>query len=152
MFPHKYYQGVLISLKISSRHCYNCIKLLSSQAKEQPSPSNGPWNLYSEKLLNGALSKDPHQEKVVQHLQDIYDKVINFRRPIIQPRVGESFFNLFKKTEPPKIEAPKGLYIYGSVGGGKTMLMDLFFETVPVRYFYNIYIKDRQIPSFDYNK
>lgn len=110
--------------------CFSCSKFLSSQAKEQP--LEGPWSLYSQKVADGILIKDPHQEKVVQHLQELFQDVSVFKRPIIQPRIGESFFSIFRKKEPQKIIAPKGLYIYGSVGGGKTMLMDLFYETVPV--------------------
>lgn len=32
---------------------------------------------------------------------------------------------------PEKPKAPKGMYLHGTVGSGKTMLMDLFYESVP---------------------
>ncbi|CAG9560378.1 unnamed protein product [Danaus chrysippus] len=117
----------------SLSYCYHCFKLLSSQAKSNQKLSDSPWIVYSQKVNDGVLSKDTHQEKVVQHLQELYEEVSVFQRPVIQPKIGESLFSLFRKKEPQKIIAPKGLYIYGSVGGGKTMLMDLFYETVPIK-------------------
>ena len=42
---------------------------------------------------------------------------------------------LFNRDSPipisPPESAPKGLYLYGDVGTGKTMLMDLFYQTLP---------------------
>lgn len=54
----------------------------------------------------------------------------------LQPK--QSFFgSLFGRgaSKPPSTDIPEnlpeGLYMYGDVGCGKTMLMDLFYETLP---------------------
>lgn len=122
-------------VKYHWKRCNQCMKLLSSQATEQT--IEGPWKLYSQKVSDGTLSKDEHQETVVQHLQALYKEVNSFKRPNITKN-SASLFSFFRVPKPQKIIAPKGLYIYGSVGGGKTMLMDLFYETVPVseKYIY----------------
>lgn len=49
-----------------------------------------------------------------------------------------TLWSLFPKCGP---ELKRGVYIYGSVGSGKTMLMDLFYENVKIsdksRFHYN---------------
>lgn len=49
------------------------------------------------------------------------------------PSLLQSIFHIKspnKHTDiPPNL--PKGLYMYGDVGSGKTMLMDLFYDTLP---------------------
>ncbi|CAH2107426.1 unnamed protein product [Euphydryas editha] len=133
MFSRNASLKLKILTKRTMRYCYHCAKFISSQIKEQPLINGGPWSLYSQKVASGVLSKDEHQEMVVQHLQETFQELSVFRRPVIQSKIGGSFFSIFRKKEPQKIIAPKGLYIYGSVGGGKTMLMDLFYETVPIK-------------------
>ena len=40
--------------------------------------------------------------------------------------------NTAKRTKPENpSDVPKGIYMFGDVGSGKTMMMDLFYETLP---------------------
>lgn len=69
---------------------------------------------------------DAHQMKVVQILQRIYEDVYNYKPQ--QLNLLEKWFGSRKK------DVPKGLYIHGAVGGGKTMLMDLFYNCCQVSF------------------
>jgi peroxisome-assembly ATPase len=57
---------------------------------------------------------------------------------LVKPTEKKSFFaSLFGSKPAPKPatvipeNVPKGLYLFGDVGSGKTMLMDMFYHTLP---------------------
>lgn len=80
-----------------------------------------PLEHYRSKLAAGVLQPDPAQATAVDHLLQLYDELLEQR---------EVFFlrRWFATAE----ETPvKGLYLWGSVGTGKTMLMDLFYDGLP---------------------
>lgn len=82
--------------------------------------STGPSSVLQEKIGNGQLLADEYQMKVVKELDVVYNSIAKY-----SPRFDFTKYLFRTKT-------PKGLYVYGSVGGGKTMLMDLFYDTCKV--------------------
>ena len=79
-------------------------------------------------LVSGILARDTGQELAVDKLQILHRKLAgyNLESPLFSWR---SVFSFRSKPE----SWPKGLYIFGSVGRGKSMLMDLFFDGVDVK-------------------
>jgi cell division protein ZapE len=75
---------------------------------------------------SGALERDPAQARAADRLQKLQDELSNYRRASKSSSLG------WLMARGPKAAAPRGLYIWGDVGRGKTMLMDLFFETAKV--------------------
>jgi len=74
--------------------------------------------IYDTRIHSGALRPDAGQRAVLPILEEV--------RQVLeaQPAKRGVFAGLFAK--PPVL--PKGLYLWGGVGRGKSMLMDLFFE------------------------
>ncbi|KDB21618.1 hypothetical protein H109_06437 [Trichophyton interdigitale MR816] len=109
--------------------------------------THGPLQEYESRVEAGLLRDDDHQRAIIQHLQDLHDMLCNYKAPTVvhptleslnpQPPKSSFFGMLFnnapKPAETTKIPAnmPKGLYMHGDVGCGKTMLMDLFYDTLP---------------------
>lgn len=77
--------------------------------------------IWQNKIDSGHITFDPHQIEVVTMLDHILDKLIH-QKQIPQPR-----FRFSKKKASP-VKPIKGLYVYGHVGRGKSMLMDLFHQ------------------------
>ncbi|SDG29113.1 cell division protein ZapE [Bosea robiniae] len=83
---------------------------------------------YAALVEAGAIERDPAQVAVVKKLEAL-SATLAARR---LARKGSALGWLFGK-KPDTASAPKGLYVWGSVGRGKTMLMDMFFEAAPVK-------------------
>jgi len=84
--------------------------------------SPSPLNHYRELAGNGGFISDPDQASVVTALDALWHALQRQRHPTILDRI--------RRNPPVYIQ---GLYIWGSVGRGKTWLMDLFFEQLPVK-------------------
>jgi cell division protein ZapE len=83
---------------------------------------------YAHLASHGEVTTEPAQMEVVQALDRLIDEIAAKRLA----RKSSALGWLFAK-KPETLAPVRGLYIHGGVGRGKTMLMDLFFETVPVR-------------------
>ena len=81
---------------------------------------SGPvWKLYEERLALGEIESDPAQAAVVRRLDGLA------RELAAQQSQRSMRLPFFRSGRRPQ---PRGLYIHGGVGRGKTMMMDLFHE------------------------
>ena len=89
--------------------------------------SNNLQQKYQMLVGSGELEADPAQAAAVARLSDLVAELALWR-PRWQ-RGGARLLQLFSSQVK---SAPRGVYIHGKVGRGKTMLMDLFFDEAPV--------------------
>ena len=75
--------------------------------------------IYQKMLKKQHLQADFEQEKVLEKLADIANKLATLQNP--------KWWTFTKKN------TVRGLYIWGDVGRGKTLLLDLFYRTLDIR-------------------
>lgn len=94
-----------------------------------------PLQRYQDDLARGVLLPDEAQARAIVHVQRVYDDVLAASRQDGEgswlgtlkswsARVGFSRDNAAGPV--------RGVYLYGGVGRGKTYIMDIFYECLPV--------------------
>ncbi|MCA0400778.1 MAG: cell division protein ZapE [Proteobacteria bacterium] len=82
---------------------------------------------YAALVAEGRIDEDPAQKRIVEKLDTLAERLEAHRLA----RKGSALGWLFGRKEP---AAPiRGLYLWGSVGRGKTMLVDLFHDALAVK-------------------
>jgi cell division protein ZapE len=83
--------------------------------------------LYRALIQSGEIESDPAQQSLARRLSRLETQLAEHRLARKSSSLGWLF-----GTRARQRETIKGLYIFGDVGRGKTMLMDLFFAASPV--------------------
>ncbi len=78
---------------------------------------HSPLAAYRQRLAEGALQPDPAQEAAAKRLDALAHALARWKP---EAWLGRG-------------ETPRGAYLWGPVGRGKSLLLDLFFEAAPVR-------------------
>jgi cell division protein ZapE len=82
---------------------------------------------YAAMVAAGEIECDPAQRALIARLDRLNEQLAEIRLASKTSALGWLF-----SRKAPKVQALKGLYIWGKVGRGKTMLMDHFFDLSPV--------------------
>jgi cell division protein ZapE len=82
----------------------------------------GVLERYHALIAAGELRADPDQESAAQRLDQLQQEL-----EAVPPR-GSTLWKMLRRAPEP----PRGLYMWGGVGRGKSMLMDLFFDSLKV--------------------
>ncbi len=92
-------------------------------------PEQGPLPAYRAMLAAGELASDESQEAAAERLHRLWTELIGYDPKPLPP--SRRFARLLGRKSTGSV-APRGLYLVGEVGRGKSMLMDLFFATAQV--------------------
>ncbi len=82
---------------------------------------------YNDLVAHGELKADPEQQEAARRLSRLAAELAAWEQ---KPASGGWLGRLFgRETAAP---VPRGVYVWGAVGRGKSMIMDLFFANAPV--------------------
>ena len=102
--------------------------------------SPSPKAVYQARLEDGSLSADAGQNTVIDALDALYHTIT--QSPAKPPLLSRLF-----KTR--ILQAPQGIYLYGGVGRGKSLLMDMFYDCLPSGTAMRVHFHDFMVMAHD---
>lgn len=84
-----------------------------------------PVQRYQSDIDKNRIIPDSAQCEVVNHTQALYDELVDAES-------GSSIRRLFTRYFKSRAQTVKGLYLWGGVGSGKTYIVDMLFDCLPI--------------------
>lgn len=88
---------------------------------------SSPQRAYQDLVSSGKINADPAQARAMALLNTLGEDLLSYSNQMGKQGWAARLGLGGKKQKP-----PKGLYLWGGVGRGKSMIMDLFFDHVPI--------------------
>jgi protein AFG1 len=136
---------------------------------------HGPLEVYQRRVEKKLVADDPIQLKALTLLDKLHYECVDYEKSLVtapsngstvlqkqgsDETSGSWFFSIFgsssetpptssvsSSTSSTTTSVPKSLYFYGSTGCGKTYLMDLFFDNLPIKHKKRIHFHDFMIST-----
>jgi cell division protein ZapE len=84
-----------------------------------------PLQRYQADIAAGTHQEDPQQRAVLEQLDRLWQALVDYQAKRQPAR------SWWRRLLPAQAQAPKGIYLWGGVGRGKTYLMDVFYDSLP---------------------
>ena len=92
-------------------------------------------SVYQEMVQKADIQEDEHQLRALKELDRLYRDLETHTTPVEEPEPQDSWWksltSITKQALPVDSPAPKGVYLNGGVGCGKTFCMNLFYKHLP---------------------